>query len=77
MRIDRSRAKLKKFGFQFAPLRPRPEAGATLSTARLHDNVELIVFERRGARRALVAREMAYHHVAQGVLADEPYLVSF
>ena len=77
MRIDRSRAKVKKSGFQFAPLRPRPEEGEALSTARLHDDVELIVFERRGDRRALVAREMAYHHVAQGVLADEPYLVSF
>jgi hypothetical protein len=27
--------------------------------------------------RALVAREMAFHHVAQGELGGQPYLVSF
>ena len=77
MRVDRSRAKVKKSGFQFAPLRPQPDEGAALSNTGLHDDVELIVFERRGVRRALLAREMAYHHVAQGVLENEPYLVSF
>lgn len=77
MRIDRSRAKVKKSGFQFVPLRPGAEEGTELSHTQLHGDVELIVFERRGDRRALLAREMAYHHVAQGVLAGEPYLVSF
>jgi len=39
--------------------------------------MELIAFERGGMHRAFLAREMAYHHVAQGELAGEPYLVSF
>lgn len=37
----------------------------------------LIAFERGGERRALRADAMAYHHVAQGTLAGEPYLVAF
>lgn len=77
MRVDRSRAKIKRSGFQFSPLRPAEGAGQPLSTARLRDDEELIVFERGTERRALVIREMAYHHLAQGTLAGEPYLVSF
>jgi hypothetical protein len=35
------------------------------------------MFSRGGMMRALVAREMAYHHVAQGELDGRPYMVSF
>ena len=48
-----------------------------MSAAGLRDEEELIVFQRGGQRRALVIREMAYHHLAQGTLAGEPYLISF
>ena len=77
MRADRSRAKVKKSGFQFKPLRPTVGDGQPLASARLRKDEELIVFERGAERRALVIREMAYHHLAQGTLAGEPYLVSF
>ncbi len=77
MAVDRSRAKVKKKGFQFTPLRPESGEGQPLSEAKLGPDTELIVFQRNGERRGLVAREMAYHHVAQGKLAGEPYLVSF
>ena len=75
-RIDRSRAFIKKKGFQFQPFRPPAERGIPLRDARLAADQELLVFERNGQRRVLIMREMAYHHVAQGVLAGEPYLVS-
>ncbi|MBV7338284.1 hypothetical protein KFU94_60675 [Chloroflexi bacterium TSY] len=39
-------------------------------------DMELLVFEQVGEHRALVMREMAYHHVAQGKVANK-YLVSF
>ncbi len=37
----------------------------------------VLVFERGGERRGLLARQMGYHHVAQGELAGEPYVVTF
>lgn len=51
--------------------------GVPVETAQLPGSTELIVFERSGQRRALLVREMAYHHLAQGCLANEPYIVSF
>ena len=40
------------------------------------DNV-IIIVERKGERRALLVKQLAYHHLSQGELAGEPYLVSF
>ncbi|GMR22890.1 MAG: hypothetical protein BMS9Abin37_1269 [Acidobacteriota bacterium] len=54
-----------------------PREGEPLQTARLSAETELIVFARGGTSRALLLAEMAYHHLAQGELAGEPYLVSF
>ncbi|GMR10519.1 MAG: hypothetical protein BMS9Abin28_1340 [Anaerolineae bacterium] len=54
-----------------------PERGKPLKTAGLSPSTELIVVERNGERRALVTREMAYHHLAQGHLGGEPFMVSF
>jgi hypothetical protein len=63
-------------GFAFEPFQV-PTTGASLSSLSLPPDLELILFTRQGSTRALVAREMAYHHVAQGELGGEPYLVSF
>ncbi len=70
------KTKLLKIGFFFKPFIV-PSHGFSLKQANLNPDEELIVFERSGVQRALLAREMAYHHVAQGELAGEPYLVSF
>ena len=51
--------------------------GVPLTEADLNPKEELLVFERAGERRALLQKHMVYHHVAQGELAGEPYLVSF
>lgn len=51
--------------------------GIPICKARLPHSVELMVFERQGKRRALLVQEMGYHHLAQGELAGEPYIVSF
>lgn len=53
------------------------DARISIASTRLPDTAELIVFERQGQRRALLLQEMAYHHLAQGTLADQPYIVSF
>jgi hypothetical protein len=64
-------------GYAFEPFRVPAGAGVPLASLGLAPDTELIVFSRGGEFRALVAREMAYHHVAQGELAGQPYLVSF
>ena len=51
--------------------------GIALSKARLPDNEQLLLFERNDQRRALLTRQMVYHHLAQGELAGLPYMVSF
>ncbi len=76
-RIDRSKMIIKKQGFRFKPFRPTEKNETRLAEAGLGEKEELIVFERGGQRRALILREMAYHHVAQGELAGEPYLITF
>ena len=67
---------LSQKGYAFKPFQV-PVRGIPLEKLVLPPDLELIVFSRRGERRGLIAREMAYHHVAQGELAGEPYLVSF
>jgi hypothetical protein len=75
-RIDRSNMKVRTHGFQFQPYRPTDDGGP-LASAGLADAEELLVFGRGDQYRALILRQMVYHHVAQGELAGEPYLVTF
>lgn len=76
-RIDRSNIQIKKKGFQFKPFRPQAKHEILLIEAGLAPEQELVLFERGGQRRAILVPEAAYHHVIQGELAGEPYLVSF
>ncbi len=75
-RIDRRNMKVRRRGFQFQPFRPTGDGGS-LASAGLKDDEELLVFGRGDQYRALIMRQMVYHHVAQGELAGEPYLVTF
>lgn len=70
------KTRLLKMGFFFKPYIV-PSHGFSLKQANLNPDEELIILERGGLQRALLGREMAYHHVAQGELAGEPYLISF
>jgi hypothetical protein len=74
--MDRSRSLLRKKGFIFEPFSV-PARGLPLAGVRMPADTELIRFSRGGQSRALLAREMAYHHVAQGELAGHRYLISF
>ncbi len=74
--IAHSRSLLLQKGFLFEPFAV-PEHGLPLAGCRFQPDTELILFSRGKQTRALLAREMAYHHVAQGELAGEPYLISF
>ena len=76
-KIDRSNMKIKKRGFRFRPFRPTAKHETSLQAAQLAGDTELLAFEKGGERRVLLVEEMIYHHIAQGELAGEPYMVSF
>lgn len=75
MSIDRKNAFISR-KWHFQPFQVSGE-GEFLKDMNLPDDFELILAERNGARRAFSMREMAYHHIAQGELGGEPFLVSF
>ena len=54
-----------------------PDEGERLADASLDPDTALLIPRRADASRALLVKQMAYHHVAQGTLAGEPYMVSF
>ena len=73
--FDPSRAWLK--GPDYFPRFVVPDEAPRLGDAQLDDDMELILAERNGARRAFIARELSHPHMAQGTLGGEPYLLSF
>lgn len=77
--IDRSKTRSRTNKFLFQPLYvdEQRHAPVELGAAGFADDTELVVIERGGLERAFLVREMSYHHLAQGGLAGEPYLVSF
>ena len=48
-----------------------------LRQGRVDEETAILVTEQGGTRLALILDQMAHHHVAQGVLAGEPWMVSF
>jgi hypothetical protein len=54
--------------------RPLCEA---LSDGDVRVDTALLVAERGASTIAVLARQLAYHHVAQGQMAGEPWMVSF
>jgi hypothetical protein len=73
--FDASRARLHGPG-NF-PRFDVPSEGIPLARAGLGGSEDLMVVRRGGEARALTVKQMHWHHLAQGELAGEPYLVSF
>ena len=55
----------------------RTAGAVTVAARRLPDRTPLVVFERGGEQRGLLLRQLVFHHVVQGTLAGEPYIVTF
>jgi len=72
--VNRSRAIVRK-NFQFKPFHTKN--AVPLASANLNLDEDLLVFTRAGKDFALILRQMVYHHIAQGKINGEPYLVSF
>ncbi len=63
----------------FVPLRD-PEWQSLRSARRgrnVQDDTPVLVFEAGGETLVLVSSQMTYHHVAQGEMAGEPWMVTF
>lgn len=58
-----------------------PDEYQELSTlrreGRVNDDTALLVLRRNGMTLTLLTNQMSYHHIAQGELAGEPWMVSF
>ena len=53
------------------------DRGVPLRQCQLSPNEKLLVFQRGDQRRALLRSQMTYHHVAQGSLDDQPFVITF
>jgi hypothetical protein len=78
--FDVSRARLMKREL-FKRFRVKNEhihrLASLLEKNKLSPIDEILVVEKNGNRLAFLVSQIAYHHVAEGELAGEPYLVSF
>lgn len=73
--FDESRAMLKKPDF-FKRFRV-PNKGELLKDKKLSPDTMLIIVEREQKQRAFLVKHISYHHVAQGSLSNQPYIISF
>ncbi len=73
--FDLSRAILKGKP-QFEPF-AAPARGEALAKAQLQPDEALLLMERGGTVKTFLLKQMAYHHIAQGDVNGEPYLISF
>ncbi len=48
-----------------------------LEEGKVDEATPLLVLARGGARLALLTSQMSYHHIAQGELEGEPWMVAF
>ena len=48
-----------------------------LDDRRVDDDTALLVMEQGGSTLTFLTMQMSYHHIAQGELAGEPWMVSF
>ncbi len=54
-----------------------PELGTALGAAHLKPEEALLLMERKDAVKTFLLKQMVYHHIAQGEVKGEPYLISF
>lgn len=63
----------------FVPLRDPEWSGLKEARRQGHvaDETPVLVFDFAGETLVLVSTQMSYHHVAQGKMAGEPWMVTF
>ena len=61
---------------EFYPTEYEPLSDA-LGDRRVDDDTVLLVLKQGGTTLTFLTMQMSYHHIAQGELAGEPWMVSF
>lgn len=62
---------------QFPPFRVGDADSKSVSATGFAKNTELLVFKVKGLPFAIRTMDLAYHHVVQGSIKKEPFMVSF
>jgi hypothetical protein len=76
--FDVKRARLNtKDSFQRFEVRSSELAAKAVKGKKVRETDEILILQRNGHQLAFSVFQMAYHHIAQGELAGEPYLVAF
>jgi len=65
------------WGFDPFPVTKMEPLKAALEDGRVAEETGVLLLERGGTRLALLTEQMAFHHIAQGELEGEPWMVSF
>ena len=53
------------------------ELASVRRSGRIKDDTALLLLQRGGTTLTLLTMQMSYHHIAQGELEGEPWMVSF
>ena len=75
MSFDAERAFLR--GPDQFPRFVAPKDGTPVDAVELDGETMLAVIEEAGVVRAFLLSELAHHHMAQGEISGQPYLVTF
>jgi hypothetical protein len=76
--FDSSRARLsKKDMFQRFVVKGSESLEIAVKEKKIGGDDQILIVERNGERLAFSISQIAYHHIAQGKLAGQPYLVTF
>ena len=65
------------WGFDPFPVTKMEPLEDALEDGRVGENTAVLLLRRGDTRLALLTRQMSYHHIAQGELGGEPWMVSF
>ncbi len=65
------------WGFDPFPVTKMEPLKSALEDGRVTEETGVLLLERGGTRLALLTEQMAFHHIAQGELEGEPWMVSF
>ena len=65
------------WGFDPFPVTTMEPLEDALEDGRVGEDTAVLLLRRGNTRLALLTRQMSYHHIAQGELEGEPWMVSF
>ena len=65
------------WGFDPFPVTKMEPLKAALEEGKVREETAVLLLARGNTRLALLTEQMSYHHIAQGELEGEPWMVSF